>query len=58
MSENNHLPTKDRCKIRCGLFPETPLDSPARSCTFDPEWCGCSKAEPDGFCFQRIPAVA
>ena len=46
----------DICKVRCALFPETPLDSPARHCTFDPVWCGCGMVEADGFCFQRIPA--
>lgn len=49
----------DRCKIRCGLFPETPLDSPIRTCTYDPEYCGCNRADPmTGFCFQRIPGEA
>lgn len=55
---NNRLPSADKtlflCKLRCGLFPETPLDSPARLCIHEPGDCECNQVQTNGFCRERI----
>jgi hypothetical protein len=45
------------CKRRCGLYPESPLDSPARHCIHDPDpegWGPFCTGDHGGFCRQRV----